>query len=60
MFKWVINRLIDILLVFLIVSALLWYAAVNYPQFFPIQFFSYWHLPAPMTAAQTPTSQVQP
>ncbi len=58
MFKWLFTRLVDVLLVFLIVTGLLWYGAVHYPQFFPAQFFSYWQVAKPVSVTPTATNAV--
>ncbi len=54
MIKWLFTRLVDILIVFLLVTLLLWYGASRYPQFFPSQFFSYWQVAKPHTAVLNP------
>lgn len=52
MFKWVVSRVVDILIVFVLATVLLWFGATRYPEFFPQSFFQYWGGVVP--------SQVQP
>ena len=56
MIKWLFTRLVDILIVFLLVTLLLWYGASRYPQFFPSPFFSYWQVAKPHTEVLNPAS----
>jgi hypothetical protein len=59
MFKWVVGRVTDILLAFVVVTVLLWYGASHYPEFFPRQFFHYWSVVTPDSGLQaTTTAQV--
>ena len=62
MSKWVVKRLIDLLIVFILVSIALWYGVKHYPQFFPQRIQHYWGflVPQTSTSATIAVSQVQP
>ncbi|MEB4590874.1 hypothetical protein VSS37_07790 [Candidatus Thiothrix sp. Deng01] len=55
MSKWVVSRVIDILIAFTLATLLLWFGAISHPEFFPESFFQYWGstMPASVTATKT-------
>ncbi len=64
MFRWMVSRVTDILLAFIIATIILGYGAYRYPEFFPRQFYYYWPMVLQPKAVQTPqatapSSQVQ-
>lgn len=48
--QWFIKRVTDLLIAFAVATVLLFVGAVNYPAFFPQQFFHYWTLAKPDVA----------
>ncbi|HRJ51657.1 MAG TPA: hypothetical protein PLE99_02730 [Candidatus Thiothrix moscowensis] len=63
MFDWMVNRLIDVLLVFVLATVVLWWGAVRYPELFPAAFYHYWGVAMPVAEAPVTappvTAQVQ-
>lgn len=62
MFRWIVGRLTDILLAFVIATVILGYGAYRYPEFFPRQFYHYWPVavqPKPTPQATSPASNSQ-
>jgi hypothetical protein len=45
--KWIVNRLVDLLLVFALATLLLWWGASRYPAFFPERFQQHWGAVSP-------------
>lgn len=59
MFDWVVNRLVDILIVIALATLLLWFGANRYPEMVPAAFYHYWGMAAPTAqAAAEPVSTV--
>jgi hypothetical protein len=40
--KWFVSRVVDLLIVFVLATILLWLGATRYPTFFPQSFYHYW------------------
>lgn len=60
MLDWIVGRITDLLIAFVIATAVMWYALVEYPEIFPQHVVSYWESVIPSAAQQTHTAQVQP
>lgn len=57
MFNWVVNRLVDILIVFALATLLLWIGAMRYPEMVPTAFYHYWGIAAPVEDAVATTAE---
>lgn len=57
MFNWVINRLIDILIVFALATLLVWIGAMRYPEMVPTAFYHYWGMTVPVEKTVTATAE---
>lgn len=63
MFNWVVNRLVDMLIVIVLATLLLWFGASRYPEMVPTAFYHYWGMAMPTAEATaepvSAVSQVQ-
>lgn len=57
MFNWVINRLVDLLIVFVLATLALWFGAMRYPDMVPSAFYHYWGMAAPVEDAVVTTAE---